>query len=58
MVSISQYVFMVRYLVKHRHFTCTLRKWGVRAWNGFIWLKNQWWAVVNTVMNVRVPYKA
>jgi hypothetical protein len=29
------------------------RKWDVGVWTGLIWLK--WWALVNTVMNLRVP---
>jgi hypothetical protein len=32
-----------------------------RGWGGMDWIylahdRDQWWALVNTVMNVRVPY--
>jgi hypothetical protein len=31
-------------------------KYGGKVWTGVIWLKiDQWWALVNTVMNHRVP---
>jgi hypothetical protein len=33
------------------------KKLGVRVWNGFMWLRTgySYWAVENTVMNIRVP---
>jgi hypothetical protein len=32
-----------------------LRKECGRVWTGLIWLRNRYWAFVNSVMNLRFP---
>jgi hypothetical protein len=32
-----------------------LKKYAVRAWIGFAWLRDMWLTLVSTVMCVRVP---
>jgi hypothetical protein len=35
------------------------RKWDGRAWTGLIWLwigTDRWWALVNAVINLWVPF--
>jgi len=32
-----------------------IKKWDSMMWAGFVWLKETWWTVVNTAMNIRVP---
>jgi len=35
-----------------------LREMGWGGWTGCIWvMTSQWWASVNTIMNLRIPYK-
>jgi hypothetical protein len=33
----------------------TLKKQGKRMLTGFIWLRDQWQALVNTIMTLQVP---
>jgi hypothetical protein len=30
-------------------------RWGRMHWIDLAWYRDQWWALVNTVMNLRVP---
>jgi len=55
---LAQYVFMVWRLVKHRDFTFTL---PTEIWReGVEWIylvqdRKHWLAVLNTIINLRVP---